>query len=334
MKKYITLFIIVLMLPVFGQTKVGSTAAPFLSIGIGSRSLAMGGAFVATANDVTALYWNPAGAARTMENGAQFTHSKWFADITFNWAGGMLQLGDMGVIGLSLTYLDYGKIEVTTMSEPEGTGEEYSANDLSMALTYAYNLTDRFSVGANFKYINQSIWNSSASAFAMDVGVLFRSDINGLRIGATIMNFGSDMKMDGKDLLVLHDINGEIFGNNDQILATLKTDEYPLPLTFKVGLAMELLEITDHKITVGVDALHPNDNAESLNVGGEYVFHELFALRAGYKSLFLDNSEEGLTLGFGLNWHFAPDFGVQVDYCYQDFGILEETQHFSIGVNF
>ena len=229
MKKVLTILVLFVSMA-FGQTKVGSTAAPFLNIGIGPRAISMGGAFVATANDVTTLYWNPAGVSRMEANGAFFGHTKWFADITYNWAGVVLNLGGMGAAGMSLTYLDYGQIEVTTDREQDGTGEFYSAHDLAAALTYSYNLTDRFSLGMSVKYINQSIYNSSADAFAVDLGTLFLSDIYGIRIGATISNFGTDMQLDGKDLYVLYDADPNINGNNDQILAKLKTDGYPLPL--------------------------------------------------------------------------------------------------------
>jgi hypothetical protein len=318
----------------FAQTKIGSTAAPFLNIAVSPRAISMGGAFIATANDVSSLYWNPAGASRSNINEAMFSHSRWFADINYNWAGAMIKLGGAGTLGLSLTYLDYGDIEITTLSEQDGTGQFFSAHDLSMGLTYAYNLTDRFSLGGTVKYIQQTIWNSSASAFAMDLGVLFHSDIYGLRIAATITNFGTPMQMDGKDLLVQHDIDPNIFGNNDQILANLQTDEFPLPLTFRIGLAMDVLDTEDHRITLATDALHPNDNSESVNVGAEYMFSNLIAFRVGYKSLFLDNSEEGLTAGVGLNYDFSSDFGVKVDYAYQDFGVLDYTQHFSLGIKF
>lgn len=318
----------------FSQTKVGSTAAQFLGVPVGPRAISMGGAFVATANDVTSLYWNPAGASRMEANSALFAHTRWFADIDYNWAGAVLNLGGMGSLGMSITYLDYGEMEVTTLAEQDGTGEFFSANDMALALTYAMNLTDRFSIGGTIKYVNQKIWNSSASGVGMDLGVLFLSDIYGLRIGASITNFGTDMQIDGKDLYVQHDIDPNNFGNNDQILATLNTDAYPMPLTFRVGLAMDVLDLEDHRFTLGVDALHPNDNAESLNVGAEYVFNNLIAIRAGYKSLFLDNTEDGLTLGVGLNYDFSPGLGFFLDYAYQDFGILDYTQHFAIGVKF
>lgn len=333
MKKTLIIFILSVTFAI-GQSKVGSTSAPFLNIGIGPRAISMGGAFVATASDVSSLYWNPAGASRSNTNEAMFSHSSWFADINYSWAGAMLKLGDAGTIGLNLTYLDYGDMEVTTLAEQDGTGQFFTAYDLSMGLTYAYNLTDRFSLGGTVKYIQSKIWNTSASAFATDIGVLFHSDINGLRIGATITNFGTGMKMDGKDLLVQHDIDPNNYGNNDQILASLETDEFPLPLTFRIGLAMDLVDNEEHRITLAVDALHPNDNDESLNVGGEYMFNNLVAFRVGYKSLFLTNTEEGLTAGVGLNYNFSNDFGVRIDYAYQDFGMLDYTQHFSLGIKF
>lgn len=330
------LIIIVLLFSagVFGQSKIASTAAPFLNIGVGPRAISMGGAFVATANDVSSLYWNPAGASRSNTNEAMFAHSSWFADINYNWAAAMVKLGDAGTVGLNLTYLDYGDMEITTMAEQDGTGQFFTAHDLSMGLTYAYNLTDRFSLGGTVKYVQQKIWNSSASAFAVDLGVLFHSDIYGLRIAATITNFGTGMRMDGQDLYVQHDIDPNNYGNNDQILAALRTDEFPLPLTFRIGLAMDVLETEEHRVTLAADALHPNDNDESINVGFEYMFNNLIAFRLGYKSLFLDNAEEGFTAGVGLNYNFTNDFGIRVDYAYQDFGILDYTQHFSVGIRF
>ncbi len=333
MKKIILIFLISFGC-LFAQSKVGSTAAPFLNVAIGARPISMGGAFSATANDVSALYWNPAGISRIQGSEALFSYSNWFADINYNWSGAALNLGGMGTLGLSVTYLDYGEMEITTLAEQDGTGQMFDANDLALALSYAYNLTDRFSVGGSAKYVQQRIWNSSASTVAFDLGVLYYSDIYDIRIGASISNFGSEMTLSGKDLLVQHDIDQQIEGNNDEILASLNTDSYPLPLLFRIGLAADIIDMEDHVFTIAVDALHPNDNDESLNVGAEYVLYDLIALRGGYKSLFLDNSEEGFTLGVGLKYTFAPGLGLYIDYAYQEFGVLDYTQHFTLGLRF
>ncbi len=334
MRIKLLIIMITFSVSLLGQSKTGSTAAPFLNIGIGPRSIAMGGAFVATADDVSSIYWNPAGASRMNKSGALFAHSKWIADIDYNWAGAVINMEDAGVFGISVTNLDYGDMDLTTLSEPGGTGGTFTANDMSIAITYAKNLTDRFSIGGSVKYISQNIWNSSASTIAVDLGVLFHSDFYGLRIGAAITNLGGDMQISGSDLSVQHDINQTIYGNNDQILATLNTDKWPLPLTFKIGIAMDVLKMEDHRITLAADALHPSDNKESLNIGMEYELFSMIALRTGYKSLGLENSEEGLTFGFGLKYDFAPSLGLSIDYAYQEFGILKDTQHFSVGVYF
>lgn len=318
----------------FGQSKVGSTAAPFLTVSVGPRAIAMGSTFVGTANDISALYWNAAGIARIPGNSAVFNVTNWIADINYNCAAATINLGGAGTFGISVSSLDYGEMEITTLGEPDGTGGTFGAEDLAIGLSYAYNLTDRFSLGGTVKYIQQTIWNSQATSVAVDVGVLFTSDIEGLRIGASISNFGSTMSMSGTDLFVQHDVDENIFGNNDQILAELQTDEWPLPLTFRIGLAIDAVNIENHRVTVGVDAIHPNDNDESLNVGMEYVFYEILSLRACYKSLFLDNSEEGLTLGFGIKYSFAPGLGIFFNYAYQNVGVLDDTQHFSFGINF
>ncbi|MBN2571165.1 MAG: PorV/PorQ family protein, partial [Ignavibacteriales bacterium] len=202
MKKILMLIILIPFLEVSAQSKVGTTAAPFLTNPVGSRAIGMGGAFVATSNDVTALFWNPAGIARIGNGDASFTRTNWFANITYNWAGATVDLGELGALGLNATYLDYGKMEVTTLAEYDGTGEYFTASDMVIGLTYSRNLTDRFAIGVTAKYVSQKIWNCSASALAFDFGVLFVSDIYGLRVGATITNFGEEMQLDGKDLYV------------------------------------------------------------------------------------------------------------------------------------
>jgi hypothetical protein len=336
MKKILTYLFLILSVQLLGQSKVGSTAASFLTLGIGPRAISMGGAFIATADDPSALFWNPAGVSRIKGSGAMFAHTEWFAGITYNWTGTFVQLGGAGTVGLSINYLNYGEIEVTTNRAQDGTGEMFSPSDMAIGLSYAYNVTDKFSIGGTVKYVRETIWNSSADAIAIDAGTLFISDFAGLRIGATITNFGSDMQMSGKDLDVLHDMNIDENGNNDQILSELKTDQFPIPLTFKVGLAMDVFKSELIRLSIGADAVHPNDNAESVNLGGEFMFDDMFFLRAGYKSLFLERAVEGLSLGFGVNYNFNPSLELQVDYAYQKLrnSLLDDTQHFSLGIRF
>ncbi|NQT27229.1 PorV/PorQ family protein [candidate division KSB1 bacterium] len=316
------------------QSKVGTTAVPFLGISICPRATAMGGAFAAVGEDVTSLYYNPGAVSRFGRSQFSAAHTGWLVDSKLNWVGLVINLDGINAIGLSVTQLNYGEEIVTTVSNPEGTGENWGASDLAASFSYARNLTDRFSIGGSVKYIQEKIWNESATAFAVDVGLLFITQFNDMRLGMSISNFGTDMRMDGRDLLKSHDLDPDALGHNETIPAKLKTGDWPLPLLFRVGVAMNVIEVGPHHLMLAVDALRPSDNTEILNVGGELVLQNMVFLRAGYKSLFRENSEEGLTFGCGLNMPLGPSLSWQFDYTYADFGLFEQIQMFSVGLMF
>lgn len=316
-------------------TKVGTTAAPFLEIGVGSRAVGMGGAFVAVANDATTIYWNPGGLSRVQQNEVILNHAQWLADTNFDFVGIVLPLGQFGTLGANITTLSMGDMKVRTIEKPEGTGEMFSAGDFSLGLSYARNLTDRFSIGFNAKYIRQKIWHMSASSVALDIGTLFRTKFRDMKIGMSISNFGNKMRLEGKSTLVQHDIDPEHLGNNDRINAHLDTDRWSLPLIFRVGLAMDVLQMgSSNYLTIAVDAHHPNDNTECLNMGMEYVVNDMFFLRLGYKSLFTRDSEQGLTAGAGINYNMIGNVSLKFDYAYADFGRMNDVHRFSFGIVF
>ena len=318
----------------FSQSKVGTTAAPFLGISIGPKAIGMGSAFVAVANDASALYWNPSGISRVMKTQFLASHTSWLVGSNINWVGVSMNFDNVNSIGISFTQLDYGEDNVTTVLSPEGTGERWTAMDMSIGLSYARNLTDRFSIGGTVKYINQQIYNESASAFAVDVGLLYITEFNDLKIGMSISNFGSDMKMDGKDLIRRIDLDPSSTGINKTIPSELKTDSWTLPLLFRVGIAMDVLKYEDIVVTTAIDAFRPSDNNSSVNIGMEFAWNNIFFARAGYKNLFLDNSEEGLNFGGGLKYNFMETSFVHVDYAYTAFGKFNNLHTFSLGVIF
>ena len=314
----------------FAQSKVGTTAVPFLGISIGPRAMAMGGAFVAVSDDPTSLYYNPGGFSRSGNSQFMFARTNWLVETKLNWLGFMFNLDGTNAFGMSFTMLDYGEEDVTTVLVPEGTGEKWSAADIAIGLSYARNLTDRFSIGGSVKYIQEEILNESASAFAIDVGLLFITQFNDMRLGMSISNFGTDMKMEGRDLLHRIDPDPETLGDNETIVANLKTDSWPLPLFFRVGLAMDIVKTEFTRFTVAVDAFRPSDNTEIINTGCEFALNNWVFLRAGYKSLFREDSEEGLTFGAGLNYDFSPGRTFSIDYCFMDFGLFEDIHTFSV----
>ena len=315
-------------------SKKGTTAAPFLSIGQGARALSMGGAFVAVADDPSSLYWNPAGIADISGASVFVDHTQWFADIQYNYLATTFSLGDLGTVGLSFTGSSIDEMRVTTTDKPEGNGETFSVSDIAFGVGYAIKLTDHFSIGFNPKFIYQKIWRMSASAIAIDIGVKYITPFDGAVLGMSITNFGTKMQLAGTSTAVTHDIDETTTGNNGKIPANLATEEWALPLNFKVGIAYKVFSTESNKFTIAVDASHPNDNYESIDIGGEYVFYDFLAIRGGYKSMFLVDSEEGMTLGLGVKQALVGSMQIAFDYGYQDFGILKNVQKFTVGLIF
>lgn len=317
----------------WGQSKVGSTAAPFLGISVAPRATSMGNAFAAVANDASTVYYNPGGLAGVPGAQLLFSHTDWLVDSKFNWIGFSFNLDGTNAIAFSIMQLDYGEEEVTTVLQPEGTGAFWSASDMVGTVAYSRALTDLFSVGGSVKYVRQKIYNESASAYALDIGLLFKTEFNDMKLGMSISNFGTDVRFDGRDLLQRVDLDENAIGHNETIIANLKTEDWPLPLFFRVGLAMDVFKNKYNRFTVAVDAFRPSDNTETINLGCEYGLNEWVFLRAGYKSLFRDDSEEGLTFGAGLNYNLGTAGAWSIDYSFVDFGLFENIQMFSIKVS-
>lgn len=317
-----------------GTSKSGTTAAQFLKIGIGPRAIGMGSAFTATANDLSSIYWNPAGLSANYSTEAMFNHTSWIADIGYDFASFSTNVSGLGTLGAFVSVLkSIDGMLVRTVETPEGTGEKFDAGGMSIGLSFARELTDNFSIGFNAKYIREYIWNESATGFALDAGVLYRINVlNELRLAASISNFGTKMKLDGRDLIEVKQI-GES-GQGNLINSVIQMDEWDLPLLFRVGVAADVIKLDAFRLTTAIDAVHPNDHTEYLNLGSEFSWNEIFFLRFGYNSLFEEKTEKGFAGGIGLNYRLVESVKVIFDYAYQDFGRLKNTHYFSVGVKF
>jgi hypothetical protein len=336
MKKILTLILltVISLAPASAQSKVGTSAAPFLGIAVGPRGIGLGGAYVAIANDASALYYNPGAISQPGYSQVLVSHTDWLVETDFDWVGVMVNLGDGSAVGVSVTQLNYGEEMLTTEASQNGTDATWTAADLAVGLSYARNLTDKFSIGGTAKYIQQRIWNESASSMAVDIGLKYVTDFNGLTIGMSIANFGGDMRLDGKDLYTNHDAEPNSSGNNATIVASYKTEEWPLPLLFRAGISIDAFKSDELRFTVAADALRPSDSAEILNVGGELAWRDMVFLRGGFKSLGLPDSEETFTLGGGAKYEVTGANIVSFDFSHQEFGKFGGIQSFSIGVTF
>jgi hypothetical protein len=325
---FIVLFVLLTPHNLFAIKKLGQTGLKFLDIGIGARASAMGEAFITMENDANAIFYNPAGIGK-MSNKFDFTTSitDWIADITLSAAGFVFNAGKWGSFGLSIISPDYGTIAGTRVAPTEEGYEETGQLDVGAfetGLAYARQLTDKFTVGAKVKYayehlgsnllpvmedgemVGSELEENKVSGLAYDFGTIFYPGFptESFRFGMTISNFSPQFKY--------------------------SEETFELPLTFKIGLAIDILDIfgehPDRSFLVEMDVVHPRDYGQRLHFGGEYWYKDILAVRSGYK---FNYDEEGLTLGLGLNMG-----GVKLSYAYSDFGVFNMVNRVSLGMAF
>jgi hypothetical protein len=326
--------------------RVGTTAANFLEIGFGTAGAAMGDAQVSLPIDVSALYWNPAGLARLTKSEVMFVTQPWIADMNTSFSAVGIVVPDLGTFGAGVILMDYGEMEVTTLAMQDGTGEKFAPKDLAIYLTFARNLADWFSFGISGKIVNSNIWHLNATALAFDLGVIIKtpflspteSNDYGMSIGMSISNYGMPLKYDGLDLLNPIDVAPGEEGNYRDASGQFRLQEWELPLIFRIGTTITALKTDIHEVLLSGDALHPNNNSESVNVGGQYTFShpslgKVF-LRGGYKALFMEDSQFGLALGFGVQTNLLFNTGIKAEYAYREIGLLGNVNSFGISLLF
>ncbi len=319
----------------YGFNKTGSSAAQFLKIGVGARASALGESFVAMADDPTCLFWNPAGLVLTGRPEILGTHTEFFADLSHEFVGIVLPLGEFSAMGLSVIALNSGEMEVTTIAEPEGTGAYFSYGGIAVGITYAQFLTERFSTGVTVKYVQERAHNENAGAVAFDVGTLLDTEFLGVRIGMCMSNFGGGMKLAGADLITSSDVDPQL-GGNPETDARLETGSWPLPLNFRVGIATELMgedgicSSEAHRVVIALDGVYTSDNVEKGSMGMEYEFARTLALRVGYK---LNYDEQTLSYGGGLRKEVGG-IELKIDYALAKHGRLGDVHRLGLGLRF
>lgn len=335
-KPYLISYSFILLLlsaEVFGQSKVGTTIGQFLKISPSSRASSLADASTSLYDEISTVFYNPASLGRLRGLNVQFTHNQWLAGIDYNYAIAGLYVEGLGALSLQVISLNSGEIDVRTVEQPHGTGERFTVTNFAIGLGYGLQLTDRVSVGATINYLTETIWNSSFSTFSLSMGVLYEVAPNSLQLGASVSNFGPRAGYEGRDLFIDYDFRPDIFGDNDQLPAELRTDEFALPTLFRVGLSYPVQFGDDNKIIFTADAIHPNDNDESVNAGMEIQLIKYFSVRGGYRDIFLEDSEGGLVLGAGVNVDFAEGYNVKFDYAWADYGRLEQVHRFTLGIS-
>lgn len=327
------LLTIVLVPELFGQEssvedpkKRAQTGMAFLNVSVDARAAAMADAMTAREGASAAMFYNPASMAYMRPTfHVALGQTQWFSGIAFNVASAAFRPngGRYGVFGLSLMSVNYGELEETIRADNAkgfidvGT---FSPSALSAGFGYARALTDRFSVGANVKYVRESLGSAvmgfsdsggylredvAQSTVAVDFGTLYRTGFRSLTFAMSARNFSREI--------------------------TYAEESFELPLSFNVGVAMDLVDLTavdpsTHSLVVSFSTEKPRDYAQQARFGGEYVFMNTLALRAGYA---FPTDEEGINLGIGLQAGFSgAAFGF--DYAYTQLGILGNVNRLSL----
>lgn len=320
-KYYIITFILLLLskdinaqlFPVLGGQRVGISTAQFLKIGVGGRASALGDAFVAMANDASALYWNPAGLSQFSENQIFFSHNSWVVDINHDFFGAVYHLDETNSFGVSLTALTMQEMPVTTEFAPFGTGEYFGFSDVAIAVSYSRKMTDKFSFGGSIRYVEETLDKLKMRGVLIDLGTYYWTGLGTTRFAVAVTNFGNNLAPDGKVVLV----------GKREVSAW---QDFAPPTIFRIGFAFEPYKDEQHSITTSLQLNHPNDNSENLSSGIEYVWNEMLFIRLGYK---FNVDEQNYSFGTGINVPLdIANF--TLDYAYSNFSRLGSAHRFSI----
>lgn len=311
-------------IPPIDIERAGQSGWQFLKINGDATQAGMAGAFTALSHgSANAVFGNPAALADVSSYDVQLNTMKWIADISHHSAALAANLGDYGIVGVSLATLDYGDIPETINSPLAGgggttplvTGNVFSARDIVAGFSYARKITDKLSVGGNFRWMRQKIAELAMNNWSFDVGTLYYTGYRTLRVAIVARNFGPDSR----------------FGGWSEQYQT-ESDNVRMPLDLRAAIAMDFLDEQDspHLLTVVVEGDHPNDGREKFHLGASYSFDNTFSLRGGYK---FNYDEQRFTFGAGISYPFAGVLGT-INYAYVDFGALTQVHMFSLGFSF
>jgi len=328
MKKMImTILILALvLLPLFLSAKpfgkTGTVALQFLKLGIDARAIGMGEAYTAVTDDISSVFWNPAGLAPAYDNQALFSHTNWPADIMHEFAATSFTNG-VSTWALYGSVLHMDQMDVTDEPTFGPTGETFTNSSMAIGAAFAQQFTSKFSAGGSVKYLRENLYEYSINSFAFDLGSMYNTGWNNVKIGMALRNFGPDVKYrvddddDGsydEDPYDLLDNDGD--GLIDEDGPEL---ESKIPMSFSLGLSGDLMRSDTSHWIASLQLDNVIDRMETWNMGTEYKLGNLF-LRGGYQ---IGYDTNGFSAGIG--WQVPTSFAIfNIDYAYTDMGYLTE----------
>jgi len=299
---------------VAAEDDAGTDGAAFMKVALGARQAGMGEAFTGLADDGYAIQYNPAGIVfmgrwrldavgnpmvRKWNWEFTFMRNQWVDDTNQNYVGLVHPMGDWA-LSLGAIYFDEGSVDERDRMG-NLTGSSASAYDAVPSLGIAYRLSKHLGVGVTGRMLYSNIADETATGFSADVGLL--ANFETFMIGASAQNLGSTLQF------------LEQSDNN--------------PMVFRGGIAIPLLSWVSQPalksdLVITSDIVYRQDNKPYFNVGGEYVWNDLLALRGGYKA---QTDIEGLTLGAGFMLGDRDNYELQIDYAYAPLDVIQEDMH-------
>jgi len=336
------------------NTPYGTTSAEFLLLGASARGSALGNSFQAIANDVSALYYNPAGLALMEQPGVLISTYSYVANTTYSWGGLAFPFsGGARAVGFHLGTFGFKDQPEYTVALPDGTGSTYSVSESYVGLTYAENFSDRFSAGITAKGIFDQLGEVNGSAFAVDFGTNFHSALNNhpIKFSFVIQNLGTNVSYSGDALNVgtaRGPADAEVPSNPQP--GSYRTKPFALPTTFTVAVAYDIIAKQDTRWTLLGDFNQPNNSKAGYVVGTEFAFPRMGgsnfngAVRASYSyasansgqnvagsQLNEEASYQGTAFGGGLAYT-TESFNLGFDYAWKYMGILGSTNFFTFSI--
>lgn len=265
----------------WAEEQNGGLAGDWLSQYASARSMGVGGAFVAVADEPLGVVWNPAGFSQMYQNAVHLETVRMFEGTSidcFSFAMPGRRIPDFGLTVLSLRSGDFER--TNNLNESMGA---FTNGELAFLFSVAKRLNPRLSVGVNTKIVRQSVDVFSASGVGLDFGVLFNAT-PAIRLGASVLNVG------GPNLTMRNIV-----------------EEYPSE--FRGGLSVGLMG-GRAMITTEVD--HRSDHGARLHAGSEYWINPTLALRFGS----YDMSPSG-----GFSCRLSPDMRLDYGMSNHELGV-------------